>query len=186
MNLSHATFNLYRTSGVCGIAKNPSVSVGGYLIGIDSYLDQWKQEQQSSELIDHVEIVSPISDIQQHSDDHVNASQPTNDVPVKYSTPPSESPINDNQSHISNMIQESSPDSKFLNSSIRFGIIYALGIVFILSMVVLRRSISCFKTRPTYQYKNEAEDGVLEESNLLKTGAIKKVILYGGTEDPDS
>jgi hypothetical protein len=35
---------VFRRSGVCGIAKNPSISIGGYLIGIDSYLEKWRQE----------------------------------------------------------------------------------------------------------------------------------------------
>lgn len=35
-----------RTSGVCGIAKNPSIAVGGYLIDIDRHLNVWQQEHQ--------------------------------------------------------------------------------------------------------------------------------------------
>lgn len=37
-------WNKFRRSGVCGISKNPSVSIGGYLIGIDSYLEKWRKE----------------------------------------------------------------------------------------------------------------------------------------------
>lgn len=41
------TISYHRSSGVCGIARNPSLSVGGYLIDIDDYVQQWQQEKGS-------------------------------------------------------------------------------------------------------------------------------------------
>lgn len=35
----------HRSSGVCGIGNNLSVSIGGYLIGIDSHAKGWIEEK---------------------------------------------------------------------------------------------------------------------------------------------
>jgi len=38
------TTNSTKTSGVCGIGRNPSIAIGGYLIQIDDYIRQWQAE----------------------------------------------------------------------------------------------------------------------------------------------